>query len=38
MILSDSGAGLYALSVALMLLAGRLEVWHIYIVRIVETE
>jgi hypothetical protein len=31
MILSDSGAGLCTLSVALLLLAGRLEVWHIYI-------
>ena len=31
MILSDSGAGLCTLSVALLLLAGRLEVWQIYI-------
>lgn len=31
MILSDSGAGLCTLSVALLLLAGHLEVWHIYI-------
>ena len=31
MILSDSGAGLCTLSVALLLLAGRLEVWHIYV-------
>ena len=31
MILSDTGAGLCTLSVALLLLAGRLEVWHIYI-------
>ena len=38
MILSDSGAGLCTLSVALLLLAGRLEVWHIYIVRMLETE
>lgn len=32
MILSDTGAGLCTLSVALLLLAGRLEVWHIYFV------
>lgn len=31
MILSDSGAGLCTLSIALLLLVGRLEVWHIYI-------
>lgn len=31
MILSDAGAGLCTLSIALLLLAGRLEVWHIYI-------
>ena len=31
MILSDSGAGLCTLSVAVLLLAGRLEVWHIYL-------
>lgn len=30
MILSDAGAGLCTLSVALLFLAGRLEVWHIY--------
>lgn len=30
MILSDAGAGLCTLSVALLLLANRLEVWHIY--------
>jgi DHA3 family macrolide efflux protein-like MFS transporter len=32
MILSDTGAGLCTLSIALLFLAGRLEVWHIYIV------
>lgn len=32
MILSDAGAGLCTLIVALLLLAGRLEVWHIYLV------
>ena len=31
MILADSGAGLGTLVVALLLLSGRLEVWHIYI-------
>jgi DHA3 family macrolide efflux protein-like MFS transporter len=31
MILSDAGAGLCTLSVALLFVAGRLEVWHIYI-------
>lgn len=31
MILSDLGAGLCTLSMALLLLAGRLEVWHIYV-------
>ncbi len=32
MVLSDSGAGLCTLTIALLLLAGRLEVWHIYLV------
>ena len=32
MILSDGGAGLCTLTIALLLLAGRLEVWHIYLV------
>ena len=31
MILSDTGAGLCTVSVALLLWAGRLEVWHIYV-------
>ena len=31
MILSDSGAGLCTLSVAILLQTGRLEVWHIYL-------
>jgi len=31
MIISDSGAGLCTLSVGLLFLSGRLEVWHIYI-------
>lgn len=31
MILSDSGAALSTLFIALLLLAGRLEVWHIYV-------
>ncbi|MEG3960426.1 MFS transporter [Microcoleus sp. herbarium2] len=31
MVLSDCGAGLSSLFLALMLLAGRLEVWHIYL-------
>ena len=32
MILSDAGAGLCTLSVAILFFTGRLEVWHIYIV------
>ncbi|MBW4635042.1 MAG: MFS transporter [Iphinoe sp. HA4291-MV1] len=32
MLLSDSGAGISTLVIALLLLAGRLEVWHIYLV------
>ncbi len=32
MILSDAGAGLCTLVIALMLWAGRLEIWHIYII------
>ena len=31
MLLSDTGAGLCTLAIALLLLAGHLEVWHIYI-------
>jgi DHA3 family macrolide efflux protein-like MFS transporter len=31
MILADAGAGLATLAIALLLLAGRLEVWHIYL-------
>ncbi len=31
MILSDAGAGLSTLSIVLLLLAGRLEIWHIYL-------
>ena len=32
MILSDAGAGLSTLAIVLLLLVGRLEVWHIYLV------
>ncbi|HYH44365.1 MAG TPA: MFS transporter, partial [Thermoanaerobaculia bacterium] len=32
MILSDAGAGLSTLAVALLILSGRLEVWHVYLV------
>ena len=31
MILSDSGAGLSTLAIALLMLTGRLEIWHIYV-------
>ncbi len=31
MVFSDAGAGLSTLTIALLLLAGRLEVWHIYL-------
>ncbi len=31
MIMSDAGAGLGTLAIALLLLSGRLEVWHVYI-------
>jgi DHA3 family macrolide efflux protein-like MFS transporter len=37
MILSDTGAGLCTLSIALLFLAGRLEVWQIYIVMAVSS-
>ncbi len=37
MILSDSGAGLSTLVVVLLLLAGRLEVWHIYLTNAVSS-
>lgn len=32
MILSDSGAGLTTLAVLLLILGGRLEIWHIYVI------
>jgi hypothetical protein len=31
MILSDLGAGLSTIAVALLLVTGRLEIWHIYL-------
>lgn len=37
MILSDSGAGLSTLALTLLLITGRLEVWHIYLVSAVSS-
>ena len=37
MIFSDTGAGLSTLAVALLLLGGRLEIWHVYLVTAVSS-